>query len=66
MKKDREILRLVEVSRMYYEKELTQAQIAKQLNISRPAVSKLLSDARNRGIVKIEIRFPLDTNFGWV
>ncbi|MBC8343499.1 MAG: transcriptional regulator [Bacteroidetes bacterium] len=62
MKKDQEILRLVEISRLYYEKELTQAQIGKQLNISRPAVSKLLSDARTRGIVKIEIRSPLDND----
>ncbi len=62
MNKDQEILRLVEISRLYYEKELTQAQIAKQMNISRPAVSKLLSDARARGIVKIEIRSPLDSD----
>jgi len=62
MKENREILRLVEICRLYYEKELTQAQIAKKLNISRPAVSKLLAEARKRGIVKIEIRSPLDSD----
>ncbi|WP_316861111.1 sugar-binding domain-containing protein [uncultured Cohaesibacter sp.] len=41
---------------MYYEKEQTQAEIAKAFSISRPAVSKLLSEARQQGIVRIEIR----------
>jgi len=54
-----DILKLVEISRLYYERNLTQAEIAKQMNISRPAVSKLLSEARIRGIVRIEIKSPL-------
>jgi len=54
-----DILKLVEISRLYYERNLTQAAIAKRMNISRPAVSKLLSEARIRGIVKIEIKSPL-------
>ncbi|MGD9137633.1 MAG: sugar-binding domain-containing protein [Desulfobacterales bacterium] len=54
-----EILKLVEISRLYYERNLTQADIAKRMNISRPAVSKLLSEARIRGIVRIEIKSPL-------
>jgi DNA-binding transcriptional regulator LsrR (DeoR family) len=54
-----DILKLVEISRMYYEKNFTQAEIAKRMNISRPAVSKLLSEARIRGIVRIEIKSPL-------
>jgi len=57
-----EILRLVEISRLYYEEGLTQAEIAKKLDISRPAVSKLLSEAKLRGIVKIEIKSPLESN----
>jgi DNA-binding transcriptional regulator LsrR (DeoR family) len=61
MREDNDILRLVEIARLYYEKQLTQAQIAKRLNVSRPAVSKLLSEARNRGIVKIEIKSPLES-----
>ncbi len=62
MKGKSEILKLVEISRMYYEQELTQAEIAKKLGISRPAVSKLLAEARLRGIVKIEIASPLESN----
>jgi DNA-binding transcriptional regulator LsrR (DeoR family) len=62
MKGRSEILRLVEISRLYYEEGLTQAEIAKKLDISRPAVSKLLSEARIRGIVKIEIKSPLESN----
>ena len=54
-----DVLKLVEISRLYYERDLTQAQIAKRMNISRPAVSKLLSEARLRGIVKIDIKSPL-------
>lgn len=54
-----DILKLVEISRLYYERNLTQADIAKRMNISRPAVSKLLSEARIRGIVRIEIKSPL-------
>ena len=54
-----DILRLVEISRLYYERNLTQAEIAKRMNISRPAVSKFLSEARMRGIVTIEIKSPL-------
>ncbi len=50
---------MVEISRLYYERELTQAQIAGKMNISRPAVSKLLTEARQRGIVKIDIKSPL-------
>ena len=54
-----EILKLVEISRLYYEREMTQAEIAKRMNISRPVVSKLLQEARLRGIVKIDIKSPL-------
>ena len=59
MTNNADILKLVEISRLYYERNLTQAEIAKRLNISRPAVSKLLSEARIRGIVTIEIKSPL-------
>ena len=54
-----DILKLVEISRLYYERDLTQAEIAKRMDISRPAVSKLLQEARLRGIVKIDIKSPL-------
>jgi deoxyribonucleoside regulator len=51
---------LVSVARMYYEQNLSQAQIATRLNKSRPTISRMLTTARDRGIVRIEIREPLD------
>lgn len=40
---------------LYYVDELTQKEIADRLGISRVTVIKLLSEARERGLVKIEI-----------
>ena len=48
---------LVEVAKLYYEDDLNQAQIGQQLKISRSTVSRLLKDARVKGIVKIEIDY---------
>lgn len=47
---------LVSVARFYYEENLTQAQIAQRLGVSRPSVSKMLARAKEIGIVHIEIR----------
>jgi DNA-binding transcriptional regulator LsrR (DeoR family) len=41
---------------LYYHHRLTQAEIAKQLHVSRPTVANLLSRARSRGIVSISLR----------
>lgn len=41
---------------LYYHHNLTQAEIAKQLQVSRPTVANLLSRARARGIVAISMR----------
>jgi DNA-binding transcriptional regulator LsrR (DeoR family) len=41
---------------LYYHHNLTQAQIAKQLQVSRPTVANLLSRARSKGIVSISLR----------
>lgn len=49
---------LVLVSEMYYIQEMTQKDIADRLGLSRPAVSRLLQTARDRGIVKINIVDP--------
>ncbi len=50
---------LVQVARLYYEKGLTQAEIAAKIGVSRPQVSKMLAHAREAGIVHIEIRPPV-------
>ena len=46
---------LREVAKYYYIENLTQAQIAQRLGLSRPKVSRLLSGAREQGIVKVFI-----------
>jgi len=40
---------------LYYYEDLTQKQVADQLNVSRPTLNKLLKEARQEGMVKIEI-----------
>lgn len=49
----RKILKIVT---MYYEQGLTQAVIAKKMNISRPVISKILQQAKESGIVSISIK----------
>ena len=58
--KNEDYQRLVDIARLYYEKDYTQAEIAKAVGVSRPVVSRLLSEARKRGIVRIQVRSPLD------
>jgi lsr operon transcriptional repressor len=50
---DRE--RLVRVAWYYYRDDMTQAQIAEQLGVSRPTVARLLDRARTSGVVTISI-----------
>ena len=52
----RERAQLIAAARLYYEENLTQAEVAKRLGVSRPIVSKMLARAREVGIVHIEIR----------
>ncbi len=54
--------KMVLISNLYYKEKLSQQQIAKKLNISRPWVSKLLSRAEELGIVKIEVLSPFNNN----
>ncbi len=51
---------LLKVARMYYEEGSTQAQIAKHVGYSRPTVSRLLTEAREEGVVHIRITHPLE------
>jgi DNA-binding transcriptional regulator LsrR (DeoR family) len=46
---------LVRAARLYYEKGLSQEEIAKELLTSRSNVSRMLDDARRQGIVEIRI-----------
>ena len=55
----RQIKQAVTISRLYYLEGATQAQIAKQLNLSRPTISRALQDARDNNIVNIQVNDPL-------
>lgn len=45
---------------LYYEHDLTQAEVGARMGFSRPKVSKLLAEGKERGLVKIEIAEPAD------
>lgn len=55
---DRDAL-LAEIARRYYLRDQSQQEIADQLDISRSNISRLLKEARQRGIVEIRIHHPL-------
>ena len=49
---------ILKVLRLYYEHDLTQAEVARRMGFSRPKVSKLIAEGKARGLVKIEIAEP--------
>ena len=57
MTQDDDMSLLVEVAKLYYEEQLTQAQIGRQLQTSRSTVSRLLKEAHRKGVVKITIDY---------
>jgi deoxyribonucleoside regulator len=52
--------KIVEAARLYYELDYSQQDIAKELGVSRPTVSRLLQQAKEQGIVRIEIIDPFE------
>lgn len=50
--------KLIKIARKYYEEDCMQGDIAQELNISRPQVSRMLKKAKELGIVKINIVDP--------
>jgi deoxyribonucleoside regulator len=48
---------LAQVASLYYEDNLTQAEIACRISTSRSTVSRLLQEARQAGVVEITIRY---------
>lgn len=56
--RDMELERLYQAAQLYYEQGATQAEVAEQLRVSRPSVSRMLSDARAQGIVEIRVHRP--------
>ena len=53
MKQEERLRILTDISEMYYIQGKTQSQIAHVLNFSRSTVSRLLTEARQEGIVEI-------------
>ena len=52
-------LRLIaRVARMYYEQDMRQSEIAKQLGLSQATVSRLLNRSREEGIIRISVNLP--------
>lgn len=50
---------LVRVAEMYYEEGHTQDEIAQAVGLTRSAISRLLAEAHQKGIVEIRVRHPL-------
>ncbi|MFZ5809583.1 MAG: sugar-binding transcriptional regulator [Chloroflexota bacterium] len=55
---------LADVAEMYYCKGKTQAEISKSIGVTRSMVSRMLTEARESGIVEIYIRRPLQHDTG--
>ena len=53
---------IVKVAQLYYEQDLTQAQIARELGIYRTTISRLLKRGREQGIVTIAINYDYNEN----
>lgn len=51
---------VLHVARQYYEAGLEQREIAEEIGYSRPTVSRLLTEARDRGIVRFTISHPVE------
>lgn len=62
MSTQEELQLLLRAARLYYEDDLTQQEVAEELGISRPTVSRLLAQARQEGIVQITVADPFATH----
>ncbi|WP_051130725.1 sugar-binding transcriptional regulator [Nesterenkonia alba] len=47
-------------AQLYYERDRTMEAISRELGVSRATVSRLLQEARNRGIVRVSVHPPTD------
>jgi DNA-binding transcriptional regulator LsrR (DeoR family) len=63
MSDDRDDL-LAQIATLYYYHDRSQQEIADQFALSRSNISRMLKEARERGIVEIFIRHPLRRDFG--
>ncbi|MGC6767923.1 sugar-binding transcriptional regulator [Enterococcus sp. LJL128] len=54
---------LMRIAEMYYQEDKNQSQIAKELNIHRTTISRLLKKSREEGIVQITINYDKSTSY---
>lgn len=50
----------ISAAKLYYQSGYSQTEIAKELNLSRPSVSRILQYAKDMGFVRIEIFDPIE------
>ncbi|MFN2305197.1 MAG: sugar-binding domain-containing protein, partial [Anaerolineales bacterium] len=53
---------LADIAEMYFLEGKNQAEIAKKVGVTRSNISRMLTEARNSGIIKIQINRPLREN----
>jgi deoxyribonucleoside regulator len=53
---------LAQIASMYYDQNKSQQEIAEQFGVSRSAVSRFLTEAREKGIVEIIVHYPWRTS----
>lgn len=51
----------IDAAKLYYLSDKSQSEVAKELGVSRPTVSKLLATAREKGFVRITIADPRES-----
>lgn len=59
---DERLAYLAQVASLYYDQGMSQEEIAQKFGVSRSAVSRLLTEARERGIVEIIVHYPWRTS----
>jgi DNA-binding transcriptional regulator LsrR (DeoR family) len=62
MRRREEVQVILQVARMYYQDDLSQQEIAQNLDLSRQKVSRLLKEARAQGIVQVRLSDPFATD----
>ena len=62
MENSDDIRLIVKIAQLYYEQDMTQAQIARELGIYRTTISRLLKRGREQGIVTIAINYDYHEN----
>lgn len=59
---DERSIYLAQIASLYYDHDKSQQEIAEEFGVSRSAVSRFLTEARDRGIVEIIVHYPWRTS----